>query len=286
MFSLAFDFAPDRTGPPLVGTRRPFFIDKGIPGAGPGHRLTILDQNWTSNSASASIESSSELNQAITRILCEGKADGTYFLHFSDHGYFSGHGSPKIILAQPNDCVGTSATSGSLLDACLSFPLMGELSWAEIDAVQQSDWGAASVTSGSPAGDLHPPLSLCLRELYERQSVLTEPQAAALERQLQVLLEDEEELQSANISVSVLSLGRLIGFLSEHQTSALPSLSITQAGYFAVSWSPRKRAKLTIVFHPEGEADWIASDLNATPPVYQKDTLANRLGEFAAWANA
>jgi hypothetical protein len=145
---------------------------------------------------------------------------------------------------------------------------------------------SASVDPGPQAVDLHPSLSLCLRAIYERQSVLTEAQAAALKRQLRVLLEDEEELQSANINVSIPSLHRLIDFLSVHQTSALPSLSITRAGYFAASWSPRKRAKLTIVFRPEGVADWIASDLNATPPVHQKDTLANRLGEFAAWTNA
>jgi hypothetical protein len=145
---------------------------------------------------------------------------------------------------------------------------------------------SASVDPGSQPLNLPPSLSRCLRALCERQTVLSAAQAVALKRQLQFLLEDEEELQSANISVSVRSLHGLIDFLSEHRTCALPSLSITRAGYFAASWSPRKRAKLTIVFRPDGVADWIASDLDATPPVHQKDILANRQGELAAWANA
>jgi hypothetical protein len=186
-----------------------------------------------------------------------------------------------------------SITSGSsAVDLSPSLPRLRELFQPNVDAVRLAHIyltacdAPASAARGSTAVDPPASLSLCLRALYERQSVLTEAQAAALKRQLWVLLEDEEELQSANISVSIPSLHRLIDFLSEHQRSALPSLSITQAGYFAASWSPRKRAKLTIVFRPEGVADWIASDLNATPPVHQKDSLANRLGEFAAWTNA
>jgi hypothetical protein len=144
----------------------------------------------------------------------------------------------------------------------------------------------ASTSLGRSAIELHPSLSRCLLALYQRQAVLSEVQAAALKRQLRVLLQEEDELRSANITVSMPSLHGLIDFLSEHPTCALPSLSITQTGYFAASWSPRERAKLTIVFHRYGIADWIASDLDATPPVHQKDALANRQGELAAWTNA
>jgi hypothetical protein len=272
---MAFDFAPDRTGPPPVGIRRLPFLGGGIPEVGPGHRATIVE---ISNSTTAPIESFVDLEQAITRILCEGGVDATYF-------YFSGHApfQPKIDLAQLSGQPSVFAISGS---SAVDLPLsLGEISRAKVDGALPSGWLAAAVTSGLSAGEI-PSLSLCRRAIYERQSVLTETQATALKRQLRVLLADEEELQSAKISVSVLSLHRLIDFLSEHQTSSLPSLSITQAGYFAASWSPRKRAKLTVVFRPEGAADWIASDLNAIPPVHQKDALANRLGEFAAWANA
>jgi len=115
--------------------------------------------------------------------------------------------------------------------------------------------------------------------------LLTHNQVAALELQLRVLLEDDDELRNASINVSVPSLHGLIDFLSEHQTFALPSLSITQAGYFAASWSPRKRAKLTIVFRPDGGGDWNADDLDATPPLHEKDTLASRQGEFEAWVS-
>jgi hypothetical protein len=166
------------------------------------------------------------------------------------------------------------------IDECLS----GQPKQARFDTAASNQ--SAFVVSGSPAADPRPSLSRCSRALDERQMVLSAAQLAALTGQLRVLLEDEDELQSANISVSMPSLHGLIDFLSEHQTSTLPSLSITQAGYFAASWSPRKRAKLTIVFHPDGSADWNATDLDAAPPIRQKGTLANHQDEFAAWANA
>jgi hypothetical protein len=183
-----------------------------------------------------------------------------------------------------------SDTSGSsTVDLCPSLSRWGKLFQPRVDAARLAHVyftacdAPASAAVGSPASIPPPSLSLCLHALDKRQLVLSEAQAAALKRQLRVLLEDEEELESADISVSIPSLHRLIDFLSEHQRSALPSLSITQAGYFAASWSPRKRAKLTLVFRPEGAADWIASDLNVTPPLHRRDTIANGLGEFAAW---
>jgi hypothetical protein len=266
-----FDFAPDRTGPPPLGIRRSF-----------------------------------SRADTITRILCDRDTAATPVLYFSGHGFFQPEGESslpwlalppsdlaqlKIEVAQP----GASTTSAYIeAEMLVRLPPSGGLFLPKIDVARLANVyyltacndASTSGAPGSSAENLHPSLSLCLRALYERQSVLTGEQATALKRQLQTLLEDEEELQSANISVSILSLHRLIDFLSEHQTSALPSLSITQAGYFAASWSPRKRAKLTVVFRPEGVADWITTDLNATPPVHQKDTLANRLGEFAAWTNA
>jgi hypothetical protein len=144
---------------------------------------------------------------------------------------------------------------------------------------------SASVAPGQSVIDLHPSLSRCLRALYSREILLSHDQVAALERQLQVLLREEEELRSSNINVSVPSLHGLIDFLSEHQMFAQPGLSITRAGHFAASWSPRKRAKLTIVFRPDSSGDWNADDLDATPPLHQKDTLANRQDEFAVWVS-
>jgi hypothetical protein len=321
MNALALDFAPDRTGPPPVGTRRPPFLGDEIPDAGSGHGAIIVEENWSSNSATAPIESFVNLdNKTIAQVLCDVRdADASHMLYFSGHGLFQ---QPYLDLAesdapssvavdlrpslsrwralfQPSVDAArlahvylTACTSGSsAVDLRPSLSCWRALLRPNIDAARLAHVyltacdPPASAGLGSSAVELHPSLSLCLRAVYERQTVLTEAQAAALKRQLRVLLEDEEELQSANISVSMPSLHGLIDFLSEHQTSPLPSLSVTQAGYFAASWSPRKRAKLTVIFRPEGVADWIASDLNA-PSVHQKDTLANRLGEFAAWTNA
>jgi hypothetical protein len=273
MDALAFDFAPGRTGPP-----------PDIPVARPGHRATTVEKNWRSNSAIAPLELFLNFDKAVARVHYDVRdVDAPQILHL--HGALH----PPYLGPTESDAAVTSDWSAVLRP---SLSRLGALFQPNVDAARLAYIyltacdTSASAGPGSSAVELHPSLSLCLRALYERQSVLTEAQAAALKRQLRVLLEDEEELQSANISVSIPSLHRLIDFLSVHQTSALPSLSITRAGYFAASWSPRKRVKLTIVFRPEGVADWIASDLSATPPVHQKDTLANRLGEFAAWTNA
>lgn len=274
MDALAFDFAHgSSTGPP-----------PDIPVARPRHRATTVEKNWRSNSATAPLELFLNFDKAVAQVCYDVRdVDAPQILHL--------HGALHQPYLGPieSDAAITSDWSAVLRP---SLSRLRELFQPNVDAVRLAHIyltacdAPALVAPGSSAVDPPLSLSLCLRALYERQSVLTKDQTAALKRQLRVLLEDEEELQSANISVSILSLHRLIDFLSEHQRSALPSLSITRAGYFAASWSPRKRAKLTVVFRPEGVADWIASDLNATPPVHQKDTLANRLGEFAAWTNA
>src|SRR6266436_4532517 len=150
------------------------------------------------------------------------------------------------------------------------------------------DGGIASAhvqpAHGLAADSSSPSLSRCLRALRLRRNLLTDTQTEALERQLEALLSGEDEPESPVVSES--SLHRLIDFLSEHEALAHPSLSIMRSGYFATSWSPRRRAKLTIIFNPGGTADWIAIDLDATHPVHEKGSLPNLPDDFVTWMRA
>jgi hypothetical protein len=354
MSAVAWDFAPDRTGPPPDRTRRPSLFRSNFPDAESGNRMTALPANAFIKSPRPAVRrllnmpfgggNVAQFNMPLgtfysgNGILPQASIDEATFATAvcrpSTTAYISGASLSGGTVGQASfDVAVCNTVSGTFQGGTTAGGAPPQLSLEETvfttavcrpstmayrplfsgEMVQQAGFNvntcgtafgtfnlgttqattnavtlneSALVDPGRQAIDLSPSLSRCLLAVYDRQMVLSETQAAALKRQLRVLLEDEEELQSANIRVSTPSLHRLIDFLSEHQRSPLPSLSITRAGYFAASWSPRKRAKLTIVFRPEGVADWIASDLNATPPVHQKDTLANRLGEFAAWANA
>jgi len=150
------------------------------------------------------------------------------------------------------------------------------------------DGGIASANvqpaHGLAADSSSPSLSRCLRALRLRRNLLTDTQTEALERQLEALLSGEDEPESPVVSEA--SLHRQIDFLSEHEALAHPSLSIMRSGYFATSWSPRRRAKLTIIFNPGGTADWIAIDLDATHPVHEKGSLPNLPDDFVTWMRA
>jgi len=156
--------------------------------------------------------------------------------------------------------------------------------WTALGAINAN----VALASGTGSANAQPldsdPSSLhrCLRALRMRPNRLTSTRIAALERQLETLL-NEEEGEVEGPGASEPSLYGLIDFLSEHNTLAHPSLSITRNGYFAASWSPRKRAKLTIMFGPGGNYEWIAIDLDATPPVHDKGPLANLPDKFANW---
>jgi hypothetical protein len=154
-------------------------------------------------------------------------------------------------------------------------------------------WALSAITGGQPTHkppiansnpnvDQTPTLTRCLRALVARGPVLSERQTLALRRQLRVLLSDEKELSEAGISVSVVSLHGLIDFLAGNDNKIHPNLSITRDGYFAASWSPRKRAKLTLVFK-EAAAEWIAVDLDRARPATQKGSLSEIPPVIASW---
>jgi hypothetical protein len=167
---------------------------------------------------------------------------------------------------------GTVATTGITLTG---------IAVVHVDANVALASGTASANAQPPLGSDSSSLTRSLRALHLRRNLLTGTQTEALERQLQALLSDEDEVESPDISEP--SLHGLIDFLSEHRALAHPRLSITRNGYFAASWSPRRRAKLTIIFNPGGTADWIAIDLDATHPVHDKGSLPNLPDDFAMW---
>jgi hypothetical protein len=168
----------------------------------------------------------------------------------------------------------------------LTIPVGG--TWTTVGGVSTN----VAFISGTASANVQPllesdsstSLERCLYALQLRRSVLTGTQTEALERQLEALLSEEEEFESPEVSEP--SLHGLVDFLSEHKALAHPSLSITRTGYFAGSWSPRRRAKLTIIFNPGGTADWIAIDLDATHPVHEKGSLPNLPDDLAMWMRA
>jgi hypothetical protein len=131
--------------------------------------------------------------------------------------------------------------------------------------------------------DPAPTLARCLRVVESRRHLLGQQQIAALERQLRVLLSDERELSDAGLSVSVASLNGLIDFLAGNVNIAHPNLSVTHDGYFAASWSPRQRARVTITFRGADAGEWAAVDLDATPPESGKGNLAQIPSKFKRW---
>jgi len=193
-------------------------------------------------------------------------------------------GGTWVRFAGFDDLTGQRAVVGATASSKKTACLMYASSASEPAPAQLRPMKLLSLpTSWQPA---RPSLLGCLSILRSRRKLLNDTQADALERQLEVLLREEDALKEAKINVSEPSLHGLIDFLSEHKTFAHPSLSITRIGHFAASWSPRKRAKLTIVFNPGGNGEWIAIDLDATHPVHDKGNLANLFDKFAAWMRA
>jgi hypothetical protein len=142
--------------------------------------------------------------------------------------------------------------------------------------------GALSVPTADLRSDPSPTLSRCLQALGLRQAILSARQVAALETQLRALLSDEAELIEAGISLSIASLYGLFDFLAGNDDGLHPSLSITRDGYFGASWSPRRRAKLTLIFRGAGVVEWIATDLDSLPPG-GSGVLGDIPDHFARW---
>ena len=144
----------------------------------------------------------------------------------------------------------------------------------------------AAPSAPSAVVDPAPTLTRALRALESRRSVLSARQFEALQRQLRALLEDERELNEAGISISFASLHGLIDFIAGNDARAHPNLSITRDGYFAASWSPRKRAKLTLTFRGEGQGEWVSADLDTAPPTTSKGEIKDLPAHFEHWMTA
>lgn len=130
-------------------------------------------------------------------------------------------------------------------------------------------------------------LERSLELLQSRRGLLWSDQVLALERQLNSLLSDEDELVENGMTISTASLDGLVDFLAAHRPHTHPRLSLTRNGRFAASWSPYNRAKLTLIFTREA-ADWVGVDLDATTPVRDKgvvliDSLNGMPLPFRSW---
>jgi hypothetical protein len=110
------------------------------------------------------------------------------------------------------------------------------------------------------------PLLSARRLIESRMMSLTGTQVRALLRQVGALLADAEELRLDGIRPSMASFSGLLSYLAKSQGLVHPNLSMSPTGLFSGSWSPGRRAKLTLTFADGHTAEWTGVDLNSDPP--------------------
>lgn len=100
----------------------------------------------------------------------------------------------------------------------------------------------------------------------ELDRLLRREASRTLRGQIDALLEDDNELQQYGIQPSMPSLCGLLIFLGAIRPSVHPSLGLTAEGLFTASWSPRRGAKLSIIYGGPDLAEWFGIDLETGDP--------------------
>jgi hypothetical protein len=132
-------------------------------------------------------------------------------------------------------------------------------------------------------------LATCRDLLNSRRGLLRPEQFAALLRQINALLLDEDELIANRVVVSAASLDGLIEFIVRHQLPTHPNVAIARNGRFTASWTHGKRAKITLTFDANRVGgEWIGVDLGIQPPARHDgafiiDSLAGIARPFQSW---
>jgi hypothetical protein len=160
-----------------------------------------------------------------------------------------------------------------------------------LDVIPNADASNLLLLSGNSsnaAEALRPSvLSAYLALLAIHRFVLTEAQFVALARQLEALLGDEDGMYGVLSARSFASFRGLIGFLAARKSSKIihPSLSISRQGLFIASWSPKKRAKLSLTFDDHEGGSWFAVSLEDGINEEGYFALANLrpLSQYATW---
>lgn len=161
--------------------------------------------------------------------------------------------------------VGTSATGQSITAAIPTFGV-GKLVFPTLSngtlsvVCNEQSLVVVDDATTSPR-TLAPVLSKYLWLLAARSAVLSETQFSSLVRQLRALLSDVEEPSTLESAKSVASFRGLIKFLADKRPSH-PNLSISRTGLFVASWSPKKRAELSLTFSDADGGDWYALSLD------------------------
>jgi hypothetical protein len=160
-----------------------------------------------------------------------------------------------------------------------------------LDVIPNADASNLLLLSGNSsnaAEAFRPPvLSAYLALLAIHRFVLTEAQFVALARQLEALLGDEDGMYGVLSARSFASFRGLIGFLAALKSSKIihPSLSISRQGLFIASWSPKKRAKLSLTFDDHEGGSWFAVSLEDAVNEEGYFALGNLrpLSQYATW---
>lgn len=142
----------------------------------------------------------------------------------------------------------------------------------------------SSSASNAAEGVRSSSLSILLAFLALRRPVLTKEQFDALARQLEALLGDEESIDRVVNAQTVASFRGLIRFLVAFKPTH-PSLSINRQGLFVASWSPKKRAKLSLTFKDHQGGPWFAVSLDDDLSEDGEFTIENctLLSAYASW---
>ncbi|WP_441231446.1 hypothetical protein AB7828_24885 [Tardiphaga sp. 215_C5_N2_1] len=155
-------------------------------------------------------------------------------------------------------CLNQPGASQALSSPGIEWTSIAEQVWGQglTKLFLADDGGASTVEIARPSLR-----SKYLIFLATRRSVLGTNQFAGLAKQINILLENEDELAVLDSPQSLASFRGLLKFLASRNPKH-PSLSISKAGLFVASWSPAKRAKLSLTFVDHEGGDWFGMSLD------------------------
>ena len=98
-----------------------------------------------------------------------------------------------------------------------------------------------------------------------------------IQDRIPVLL-DPDDWETSDTWPNMTSFNRMLGYLGAHPEYRAPSVFLTRLGYFDASWRPAKDALVSIIFRPDGHANWLVF----VPSEDKTDMAEEAAGRIAA----
>lgn len=92
------------------------------------------------------------------------------------------------------------------------------------------------------------------------------------------VLLDPDDWETSDAWPNMASFNRMLDFLARHREYRAPSLFLNRLGYFDASWRPGKDALVSIIFRPDGYANWLVF----VPSEDKADIAEEAAGRIAA----